>query len=57
MRILILITSFLILVSCSNKEKEKVIFGRLRNAEKSWIYLQEITEKGDMTIDSVLDRR
>lgn len=54
MRLLILFTSFLTLVSCSQKEKAKMIYGRLRNAEKSWIYLQKITEQGDVTIDSVL---
>ena len=49
----ILLSACLIIFSCGNRDKVKKISGRLRNAEKSWIYLQQISEKGDLTIDSV----
>lgn len=54
MRIVFLFLSVIFLFSCTKKEKAKSIYGRFRNAEKSWIYLQIITEQGDQTIDSVL---
>ena len=54
MRIIVVVISFLFLVSCSTKEKPKRIFGRIRNSEKSWLYLQKISEHGDVNIDSVL---
>ena len=49
--------SSLLLFSCAKKEKAKKIYGRIRNAEKSWIYLQKISEQGDVTIDSVMGER
>lgn len=45
---------FALIVSCTKKEKSILIYGRLKNAEKSWISLQKITEKGEVTVDSVL---
>ena len=57
MRLIILFISLLLLFSCVNKEKSKKIYGRIRNAEKSWIYLQKISEQGDVTIDSVMGER
>lgn len=53
MRILLALIPFLFFFSCAKNEKDKKIFGRLRNAENSWIYLQKISEQGDVTIDSV----
>jgi thiol-disulfide isomerase/thioredoxin len=54
MRFLIIFISVSILFSCDKKEKEKKIYGRLKNAENSWILLQKITEEGEKTIDSTM---
>jgi thiol-disulfide isomerase/thioredoxin len=56
MRLVILISILSLSLSCNRPQKEKKIFGRLKNAEKSWIYLQKITEQGEVTIDSVLGK-
>src|SRR4051812_20575096 len=53
--IILLITIFV--AGCGQKEKSKSIYGRLRNAENSWIYLQKITEHADQNIDSVMTER
>lgn len=54
MRLISILLLLTIAASCGKKEKTKTISGRLRNAENSWIYLQKISEEGDVTIDSVL---
>ncbi len=54
MRLISIILIATLICSCSKKEKSRTISGRLRNAEKSWIYLQKISEQGDVTIDSTL---
>jgi thiol-disulfide isomerase/thioredoxin len=54
MRLISICLLIMILISCGKKEKSKMISGRLRNAENSWIYLQKISEEGDITIDSVM---
>lgn len=51
---IVIFLSFIMLASCAKKDKIKKISGRLRNAEKSWIYLQKISEQGDITIDSAM---
>jgi peroxiredoxin len=53
MRFTIVVCSVLFLYACGNKRMANSIFGRLDNAANSWIYLQQISEKGDVTIDSV----
>lgn len=55
--ILILLAVILSITGCGKKEKNKSVHGRLRNAENSWIYMQQITEQGDKTIDSVLSEK
>ena len=57
MRLILILISTIFLFTCGKKESVKKIYGRLRNAEKSWIYLQKISEQGDITIDSVLGER
>ena len=57
MRLIIFIIVAIILFSCGKKENSKKIYGRIRNAEKAWIYLQKISEQGDITIDSVMGGR
>jgi thiol-disulfide isomerase/thioredoxin len=54
MRLLTIIICISLLFSCTKKEKRKTLHGRLKNSEKSWIYLQKITDKGEETIDSVM---
>lgn len=54
MRLTLFFISISILIGCGQKSNNKKIYGRLRNAEKSWIYLQKISEHGDITIDSVM---
>ena len=54
MRLTLFLISILLLFGCGQKRNNKKIYGRLRNAEKSWIYLQKISELGDVTIDSVM---
>ena len=54
MRLTLFLISISILLGCGQKRNNKKIYGRLRNAEKSWIYLQKISEQGDVTIDSVM---
>src|SRR4051812_41279017 len=53
MRYIPVVILLIIISSCTPKEKAKVIYGRLKNAENSWVYLQKISDKGDETIDSV----
>ena len=54
MRLTLFLISISILFGCGQKRNNKIIYGRLRNAEKSWIYMQKISEHGDVTIDSVM---
>ena len=54
MRLTLFLISISILFGCGQKRNNKKIYGRLRNAEKSWIYMQKISEHGDVTIDSVM---
>ena len=54
MRLTLFLILILLLSGCGQKRNNKIIYGRLRNAEKSWIYLQKISELGDVTIDSVM---
>jgi thiol-disulfide isomerase/thioredoxin len=44
----------ILITGCAQKEKSKSIHGRLRNAEKSWIYLEKVTEHPDQKGDSVM---
>ncbi len=48
-----LFVALVLFVSCQKVERKNMIYGRIKNAEKSWIYLQKITEAGYATIDSV----
>ena len=43
----------LFILSCQKTERKNMIYGRIKNAEKSWIFLQKISEEGYTTIDSV----
>jgi thiol-disulfide isomerase/thioredoxin len=53
LKFLLVLALLIPVLSCTQKEKKNRIHGRIINAEKSWVYLQKITEEGDVTIDSV----
>jgi thiol-disulfide isomerase/thioredoxin len=53
-----ILSVFLILCfSCSERVKEKLIYGKIIHADNQWIYLQQVTEQGERTIDSALAGR
>ena len=53
MRILLLCISILLIISCKEKNKGNLIYGKLTNAKNEWVHLQRITDNGELSIDSV----